>query len=327
MPNPLANLRARFQQRVARWAHQRQGDDALPVTLQARRVYILPTRTGLGFGVLIAAMLIAGLNYGNSMALLLTFLLVGYAVLGIHETQRHLKGLRAVYASAEDSFAGSPGRIELRFENTLHAPRGPLVARLDAATSNATLLPPRSVVTQHIDYQLPRRGRHRLGRIELYTTAPLGLFRCWCWLYLPLDAIVYPAAQGTRPLPSDAAARRREGVRAQAAGAEEWAALRPFVAGDSPRAVAWKLYARGAPLLVSQYAGASGAEHALDFDVLLGLGTEARLAQLCEWVLRCEAAGEAYSLKLPGTSLPRGSGAAHRQRALRALALFGTGTA
>jgi uncharacterized protein (DUF58 family) len=322
----FASLRARLQQRVGRWAHRRQGDDVLPVTMQARRVYILPTRTGLGFAVLLIVMLLAGLNYGNSMALLLTFLLAGYTILGIHETQRHIKGLRVVYAAAEDSFAGTTGRIELRFENTLHTVRGPIVARCENQLSAPLLLAPRSVATQYVDYLARRRGRQRLGRIELSATAPLGLFRSWCWLHLPLEAIIYPAPLGARPLPVDADHRRHDGSSALAAGAEEWSALRPFVAGDSPRAVAWKLFARGAPLLVSQYAGAAGARHSLDFDALTGLSVEARLAQLCQWILHCEAAHESYSLRLPGSALPRGRGAAHRQRLLQALALFRGGS-
>jgi uncharacterized protein (DUF58 family) len=321
----LAGIRSRLAQGAGNWAHRRQGDDALPVTLQARRVYILPTRTGVVFGALLAVMLLAGLNYNNSMALLLTFLLAGYAILGIHETQRNLKGLRIVHARAADSFAGAAGRIELRFENTLHTARGPVALRFEGQRSVPLALPPRSVTTQFVDYQRARRGRHRLGRIEFYTTAPLGLFRSWCWLYLPLEAIVYPPPSGARPLPHDAGTRRIDGDTALAAGAEEWSALRPFAPGDSPRAVAWKVYARGAPLLVSQYAGAAGAEHTLDYAALGALGVEARLQQLCEWILRCEAAQEAYSLQLPGQFLARAIGAEQRQRALRALALHPAG--
>jgi uncharacterized protein (DUF58 family) len=321
----FAGIRSRLGQRVANWAHRRQGDDELPVTMQARRVYILPTRAGIAFGLLLVLMLLAGLNYSNSMALLLTFVLAGYAMLGIHETQRNLKGLRVVYASAADSFAGAAGRIELRFENTLHLARGPISVRIEGRLSTPLSLPPRSVSTQHVDYQRARRGRHRLARIELFTTAPLGLFRSWCWLHLPLEAIVYPAPLGARPLPFDEHARRTDGISALAAGAEEWSSLRPFVPGDSPRSVAWKLYARGAPLLVSHYAGATGAQHTLDYEALAGLSIEARLAQLCAWILRCEASNEPYSLRLPEQLLGRGRGDEHRQRALRALALHPTG--
>jgi uncharacterized protein (DUF58 family) len=249
--------------------------------------------------------------------------LAGYTILGIHETQRNLKGLRVVYASAADCFAGGSARVELRFENTLHVARGPIRLRLEGGDGDLLELPPRSVVTGHVDYTRPRRGRHRLGRFELSTTAPLGLFRAWCWLHLPLEAIVYPAAVGERPLPQAGGRRNQAGVNALAVGNEEWTALRPFVVGDSPRAVAWKLYARGAPLLVSLYSGATGSLHALDYRRLDGLTPETRLMQICAWVLQAEQSHAPYSLWLPGVELARGSGPQQRLRALRALALYG----
>ena len=65
---------------MARWIRKRQGPDSLPLTLARRRLYILPTRTGVGFGMLLLLMLIAGLNYANSIALFLTFLLTGFTL-------------------------------------------------------------------------------------------------------------------------------------------------------------------------------------------------------------------------------------------------------
>ena len=56
-------LRDRIAGRVARWARKRQGLDPLPLVLRSRRLYILPTRAGLGFALLLLVMLVAGLNY------------------------------------------------------------------------------------------------------------------------------------------------------------------------------------------------------------------------------------------------------------------------
>jgi uncharacterized protein (DUF58 family) len=245
-------------------------------------------------------------------------------MVGIHECHRNLKGLRVVLAEAADSFAGTPGRIELRFENTLVVPRSGLTLRCEHGAANRFELPPLSVGLHHVEYLRTQRGRHRLGRIEISTTAPLGLFRAWCWLHLPIDALVYPPAAGKLPLPMLGAQRHGQQQRAQAAGAEEWAALRPFAAGDSPRGVAWKLYARGAPLLVAQYEGTASQHHTLDYQQLAGLDTEARLRQLCAWILQCEQLREPYSLQLPGETIASGVGLAQQRDALRALALHGS---
>ena len=81
-----------FRRRAAAWARRRQGDDRLPVTLHTRRIYILPTRAGFGFAALLLTMLLAALNYSNSIALLFTFLLSGFALIAMHLCHRNLAG-------------------------------------------------------------------------------------------------------------------------------------------------------------------------------------------------------------------------------------------
>jgi hypothetical protein len=49
---------------------------------------------------------------------------------------------------------------------------------------------------------------------------------------------------------------------------------------------------------------------------------ESRLEQLCRWVLDAQEHGEAFALRLPGTSIETNVGPAHRERCLNALALF-----
>jgi hypothetical protein len=75
-------------------------------------------------------------------------------------------------------------------------------------------------------------------------------------------------------------------------------------------------------LHTKQYAGTDVVSHVFDFDSLVGLGTEARLAQLCRWVIDAQERGEAFALQLPGTFIDTNVGPAHRERCLNALALF-----
>src|SRR2546429_4644460 len=77
--NPVAPVLALARESAAAWMRRRQGVDLLPVALERRRLYILPTGTGVAFAALLFLMLIAGLNYGNSLALFLTFLLGAFA--------------------------------------------------------------------------------------------------------------------------------------------------------------------------------------------------------------------------------------------------------
>jgi uncharacterized protein (DUF58 family) len=322
------STRRRWRTRIAGWARARQGEDALPLVLGRRRLYILPTRAGLAFALLLLVMLFAGLNYANSLALLATFLLAGVALVGMYDCHRTLQGLHILAAEASDAFAGSQGELRLGAENTAPLPRCGLARRRasDApagAPEARTDLLPRQSAALHCRFAAHRRGRQPIGPLLLSTTLPSGLFRCWTWLHLPLDAIVYPAPQGSAPLPAPRGRRVATGVRADG-GDEEWAALRPFQSGDSPRAVAWKAYARGAPLLVARYESVRGAEHYFDLTATPGADLEARLRQLTAWILEAEDRSEGYGLRIGDIELAPALGPAHRQRCLRAVALYRT---
>ncbi|HUK02172.1 MAG TPA: DUF58 domain-containing protein [Steroidobacteraceae bacterium] len=317
-------LRARLKRRMAAWVLKRQGRDELPVELRARRLYILPTRAGVGFALLLLCMLIAGLNYGNSLALFLTFWLVGLALVAMYRCHRNLLHVVTAEALTTACFAGERGRITLTLRNdsALARQRIELDLTEDAAENASVDLPVLSTRALSISVSAPVRGILRIGRLRLSTSYPFGLFRAWTWLHLPLELIVYPRPRGNLPPPQHAGTK--PGQAARGAGDEdEWLGLRVFRAGDSPRQVAWKAYARGAPLLVKEYASAGSDLRVLDYADLRSLGPEARLEQLARWIVDAEARDEHYALMLPGTQLDPDRGPEHRHRCLKALALYG----
>ena len=311
-----------MQRRMAQWIRRRQGEDVLPVTLQRRRLYILPTRTGLAFSVLLLLMLIAGLNYANSLALFTTFLLAGLALVAMHACHRNLLGLTVTDLSAQDSFAGTEAQVQLRFAN----PAAPVRVGIEVDTGKgpavACSVPASGMVTVRLMIPTPARGAMPIGRLRLKTSWPFGLFRSWTWLHLADEVIVYPVPHGARSMPMTAGAHG--GAAPHDAGElDEWATLRAFRDGDSARQVAWKAYARGAPLLVKEYTASGSAERLFDFAVLSGLDTEQRLSQLAQWIIGAAADAERFGLKLPGQFIDLDHGPGHRQRCLRALARYG----
>jgi uncharacterized protein (DUF58 family) len=124
--------------------------------------------------------------------------------------------------------------IELRFLNRAAQPRRALAARSRGARASHFDLDAGAQVTVQLPFQAPRRGRQRLERLELASTAPFGLFRCWTWLHLPLDAIVYPAPLGTRPLPQGGESNSSRESRASSPAEEEWISLRNYPPRRSP---------------------------------------------------------------------------------------------
>ena len=316
-------MRAFMHRRMAAWVRRRQGTDVLPISLHRRRLYILPTRTGIAFGALLLLMLIAGLNYANSLALLLTFLLAGVTLVAMHSCHRNLLGLTVTDLSSQDSFAGEQAQLQLRLANSGAQPRIALQLDGTAQAPVTCTAPAAGAVVVKLSIATPRRGALPIGRLRIMTTWPFGLFRAWTWLHVVHAVTVYPRPGGQRPLPLAAASHGGTAPR-ESGEADEWATLRPFRDGDSPRQVAWKAYARGAPLLVKEYTASGGAERVFDFAALAGLDTEQRLSQLTRWIVNAAAAGERFGLKLPQQLIELDQGQLQRQRCLRALALFET---
>jgi uncharacterized protein (DUF58 family) len=106
-------------------------------------------------------------------------------------------------------------------------------------------------------------------------------------------------------------------------GQEDFAGLREYHLGDSPRHIAWKAAARDQGLLTKQFSGQAESQLWLDWTHLPAqMALEERLSHLARWVLDAHAAGIAYGLRLPGKTVGLAAGAAQRDACLEALALY-----
>ena len=76
------------------------------ITLNQRRVYIVPTRSGFVFALILLAMLFGAINYQNSLAFALTFLLAGLAIVSMVHAVRNLYRLRIQAGHPRATFAG-----------------------------------------------------------------------------------------------------------------------------------------------------------------------------------------------------------------------------
>jgi uncharacterized protein (DUF58 family) len=136
-----------------------------------------------------------------------------------------------------------------------------------------------------------------------------------------MQCLVYPAPARPQPLPPLHRSEYASGqVRAQ--GSEDFVGLRQYVAGDSPRHIAWKHAAHGGELLTKQFAGEGQVQRWLTWDDTASSDVETRLSVLCRWVLSAHADGVPYGLLLPDTEILPACTPAHRDACLTALALY-----
>ena len=240
----------------------------------------------------------------------------------MHQCHRNVLGLSLLEAAASPLFAGSTGTLRLTLQNASRLARYRVQAAVTGEAAVALDVAGGGRAQVELPIRAGPRGLQRIDRLRVSSSHPFGLFRVWTWVHAPIVAIVYPRPAGSLPPPADSGARAGTWPRGKA-GADEWLGLRPFRDGDSPRQVAWKAYAREAPLLVKEYSSTGSPLRVLSLDAVRQPDIESRLAQLARWVVDAEAAGDLYGLELPGERIPAHRGPDHRHRCLVALALYG----
>ena len=71
---------AELKSALSRWLIRPRGPESGSILLAQRRIYILPTRQGLTFGIVLLLMLLGSINYALSLGFVLTFMLAAMGV-------------------------------------------------------------------------------------------------------------------------------------------------------------------------------------------------------------------------------------------------------
>jgi uncharacterized protein (DUF58 family) len=294
---------------------------SLPVRLNRRRIYILPTRAGGVFAFFLLAMLVAAINYTNNLAFLLTFLLGSISILSAIHAYANLAGFEVESGRLFPAFCGDDARLQLFFRaggrerRKVSVQAGPACDEFSLHVGAG----------RELDLCVPtlRRGLMPLGQLVIATRYPLGLFRAWSPLVLPVTGLVYP-----RPLAVDSLERHHfsadgdEGGLGVVGQSGEFGGVRPYRPEDGMARISWKASARGAGLFAKEFRAGVAATVVFDWDEVRATGYEERISLLAGLVREAERVGLSYGLRLPGLMIEPGSGASQAHRCLEALALL-----
>ncbi|APE30416.1 hypothetical protein BOX17_05270 [Halomonas aestuarii] len=299
---------ARRRERLRRWWRRRLATP-LEAPLPQRRLFLIPTRFGLGWAALVIVLLLFGINYQNNLAYVLAFWLFSIGVVALLRGWLNLLGVTPALRLPREAFAG--GEVRLGVVLRARRPRTALDLHCDGACGRLDIVD--GVGEAELALPTPRRGLVGLPWLRVETRWPLGLVRVVAWVSHDAELLVWP-----RPLEEDEPAVRHGGVGLEAG---DFAGLRRFHSGDSPGQVAWKQWSRTGVLATKVFSVPPRRQLWLDYDACRG-DPERRLSVLCGRVLAHHRAGDRYGLRLPGLTLAQGEGDSQRRRALDALARF-----
>ena len=304
--------------------------------LTQRNVYILPTRPGFMLGATLMVLLVASINYQLNLGYLLTFLLAGSAVVGMHLCHGTLRGLSLQLQAPEPAFAGANVLLTVHLLNTRKATRHGIGLSVLGGQQQHwvwTDVPGQGSATVHVAFQPRERGLHPIPALTAETRFPLGTFRVWTVWRPAAKVLVYPQPEA-RPPPLPAGEPRTGGApRRHLTSTGEHDGVRAYRRGDPLKLVVWKKAAKADELVSRDTLQTQGLELWLDqahtgLPAAIGAAAgepaqERSLSRLCAWVLAADRQGLVYGLRLGAQQIAPGSGEAHRRHCLESLALVG----
>jgi uncharacterized protein (DUF58 family) len=306
------------------------------ITLTQRNVYILPTRAGWMMALTLCVLLIASINYQLNLGYLLTFMLAGAAVVGMHVTHGNLRGItmnlianNSYAAGGEGSFSpifsGSIAQVEVRLSHERKTERPSVgLALLDSDHAphwSWADLPGQGSSTMQVAFKAGQRGLHRVPELQAETRYPLGTFRVWTVWRPKAQVLVYPAPEPHAPPLPPGEPRSGGGGAAPAQQSSEFDGVRAYRRGDPLKLVVWKKAAKSDELVSRDSSEAQRYELWLDYTACATLEHEAKLSRLTAWVLAADKLGSDYGLRLPGREIKPANGVVHMRACLEALAL------
>ncbi|QCF26223.1 DUF58 domain-containing protein [Hydrocarboniclastica marina] len=303
-----------------RWL-QRRLPAADEVELGRTNLFILPTREGALFLVLLGIMLLTGINYQNSLIYLLTFLLGAFYYVGILQTHSNLSGIKLSLRNIEEGFTGSALAVDLQFIRPYQTDRPAIDLFFSGGAAHIDVRDEGQVAS--LAFIPPHRGAHTLPRIRIESRYPFGLFKAWTYLWLKSTALAYP--RPVEPPGHLGSGWKADGEDSRTSCPNRLAddfLLRPYRTGDLPQRVQWKRFARDGQMMVLEAESRASDSLWLDYDGFPGVPGELRLSYLSWLVESCRAQDRPFGLRLPGAVLNPAAGPRHAREAQRRLAMF-----
>jgi len=298
-----------------------EGAKHAPYLLTQRRVYILPTKQGLAFALLLFIMLLGSINYNNSLGYFLTFLLASLSVVTIFHTYNNLLKLSFGPAICKPVFAGEEAHFIIQVNNLNQQTRFSIDTFTPQDLLSVSDIMENSITTLIIKHCFHKRGLIPLPRFTVASRFPFGLFRAWALIQFDQTQLVYPHPSSDIVLPLKSTGLS-EGKKQLETGSDDFKGLRSYTEGDPLQHIHWKSFARHLTLQTKEFSSTTSDELWLNWSETTATGIELKLSQLTRWALLADRANLNYGLRLPGVIIQPNRNKHHLDSCLKQLALF-----
>ncbi|MAD76976.1 MAG: hypothetical protein CML20_19705 [Rheinheimera sp.] len=302
-----------FRKQFNNWLNKRQ-PPAREVTLSQKIIYILPSRFGLWYILLLILLYLLGTNYQNNLILLMSYMLVSVLLLALTLAWRNLHHITVSCAPVLTAYATETLMVPVSLQTP--DPKQQIQCYFTSKQQPSVLadVNMRAMVPLVVE----KRGYFPLPRLTIHSYYPFGLFNCKSMLMLDYHFWVFPT-----PLPSESADALAENSGNKNQVAEDYDTIRSYQAGDSLKLMLWKRLARDPANPVVKHAPSVPLPEPdwITIPAVTGAALELALSKACYTMLQLEQRSKPYGLRIRSKSISPSCGQQHLQRCLRELAL------
>ena len=301
-------------------AHNPPSPDA--ILLHNRRLYILPTRFGYLFAIMLLFLFFAAINYQNSMAFMLTFMLTALGIISLWHTHKNLLGITVRLMIPRPVFCGESCELKLEVSHANNSKRYAIGIQYAEQVPVYVGLEPEGSSEAKLRIPTAHRGQFKPMGLTVFTRYPTGLFHAWGWLKFDLPVLIYPKPATKARLQQSMVEQYDGQTSTSTIEGEDFAGLREHREGESLHHISWKAYAQGKGLLTKTFQGQARPSLWIDWNMINEGSLEDKLSLMTALVLAAENEEQKYGLRLPGTLIEQDYGSAHKHACLQALAVF-----
>lgn len=291
--------------------------------LNSRKIYILPTRWGVLYSILLLILLLLAINYKISLAYYLAFLLLALGIVAILHTWLNMIDLDVDTPNTKAVFAGDTAHLKCKVSNLKSQPRYALGAHISKTDIHYQDIAQQA--TFSVPVQTTQRGWQAIPRLTLSSDYPLGLLRAWAHIPHKTKLLVYPKPSKAQNIAIAIDAGLSDTSNSQTSiqkGEDEFNGHRHYQKGDPIKHIDWKASSKREDILSKEYAADLPEIIWYDWSLVEATDKEERISLLTKAIIDAHTANKTYGLKLPKAGFKPDNTSAHYHACLKALALL-----
>ena len=273
------------------------------VTLTHRKIYIIPSKLSLMLLLVIALIVLAGINYQNNVFYILAFWLLSLFIWNFILTFLNLAKLEIKAKKATNVFLGESAQFEfelLRSNKSVHGLR----IKTNEAYLESIYVDKHKPKAVFISQKTQQRGKMELEKMIFSTVFPFGFSYGFSYVYLDLPVWVYPKAidanvQGVNHTSGDQ--QTLEDL--LSIGSEDFHQLKQYQPGERLGHIHWANYAKTGELKVKEFVDVNSSSVWIDWADFPMLEKESRLSHLCYLITTAHKNNINFGLRLPNNEI------------------------